>query len=400
MSGDFKFIPLTALLFTVIALAVFAPSRPTSAISGIPAVAANTASATEHQSRNIERRSPIKTAAVVTWKGNHDHRWSNAANWESGHVPGASDVARFAAPSSSGVLVDADSPGAVAGLILEPDYRGTLSLKRDMTVSNDLVLAGGTLNQGNYRLSVSHYRQTGGTFTGGDASLMIQDEATVSGGTLLTSKSMTAQSLTINSPAVVTMAANSKLDLTGDGEPLRGSGLLDVTTNGPNSLEYTGPSTADVTAAAPIKGALGFGDPPRPKITSQPQSFQPQESSLSEASAFSRSGALTLTAREEDPWSAVIDTVNGFAYFGTMTGPGIVVKVRLSDFTRVGALVLNSGENELRCAAIDTANGFAYFGGLSGALVKVRLSDLTRVDGFNAGGPLAAAVIDTASGFA
>jgi hypothetical protein len=90
---------------------------------------------------------------------------------------------------------------------MEPDYDGTLSLKRDLTVSNDLVLAGGTLDQGNYRLSVSHYRQTGGRFTGGDASLIIEYEATVSGGTLLSSKSITAQSLTINSPAVVTMAA-------------------------------------------------------------------------------------------------------------------------------------------------------------------------------------------------
>ena len=33
-----------------------------------------------------------------------------------------------------------------------------------------------------------------------------------------------------------------------------------------------------------------------------------------------------------------------FAYFGTDTDPGRVIKVRLSDFTRVGAVTLNSGE--------------------------------------------------------
>jgi hypothetical protein len=74
--------------------------------------------------------------------------------------------------------------------------------------------------------------------------------------------------------------------------------------------------------------------------------------------------------------------------------------VRLSDFTRVGALVLNSNEQELRCATIDTVNGFAYFGGLNGAIVKIRLSDFTRVDSLNVGGSLAAAVIDMAGGFA
>jgi hypothetical protein len=53
-----------------------------------------------------------------------------------------------------------------------------------------------------------------------------------------------------------------------------------------------------------------------------------------------------------------------------------VVKVRLSDFTRVGSLTLNTGEYGLRSAVIDTANGFAYFGtGTSpGKVVRVDLS--------------------------
>jgi hypothetical protein len=215
-----------------------------------------TLGAADRQFSTIESALPIKAAAVITWKGSQDNRWSNPGNWEGSRVPGTSDVVRFAASSSSEVQVDPDSSGTVASLILEPDYHGTLSLKRDLTVSNELVLSGGTVDQGNYSLSVGHYRQKGGTFTGGDASLTIQYEATLSGGTLLGSKSMTAQSLTINSPAVVTMAANSKLNLTGDGQPLNGDGLLDVTSHGPNSLEYTGLATADVTAAGPLRGAL------------------------------------------------------------------------------------------------------------------------------------------------
>ena len=49
------------------------------------------------------------------------------------------------------------------------------------------------------------------------------------------------------------------------------------------------------------------------------------------------------------------------------------MKVRLSDFTRVGALTLQSGEDWLYSAVIDTANGFAYFGTMTwpGIVVKV-----------------------------
>ena len=375
---DFKLIPLVALLYALITSGVFEPPRQVRPANDSPAVevsAAQTASdtviTTDHQFRTTESRPPIKTAAVVTWLGSQDHRWSNPRNWEGSRVPGSSDVARFTERSNSAVF-DAASPNTVAGLVLEPDYSGTVTLKRDMTVSNDLVLAGGTFNQGNYHLSLSNYRQTGGTCIGGDASLRIQYEATVSGGTLLTSKSMTAQSLTITTPGVVTMAANSKLNLTSDGEPLRGNGLLDVTTNGPNSLEYTGRATVDVTAAGPIQGALSRADPAnlqmpprlrdtrgvlgaetpaRSQMPSWLRSATLPEPSQALPGSFSRSAALTLTANEEYPWAAAIDTVNGFAYFGTLARqtPGIVVKVRLSDFTRVGALVLNAGDDPLRC---------------------------------------------------
>ena len=69
--------------------------------------------------------------------------------------------------------------------------------------------------------------------------------------------------------------------------------------------------------------------------------------------------------------------LNGFAYFGTYTYPGVVVKVRLSNLTRVGAFTLNSGEDRLRSAVIDQPNGFAYFGTLtdSDKIIKVDLFD-------------------------
>ncbi len=101
----------------------------------------------------------------------------------------------------------------------------------------------------------------------------------------------------------------------------------------------------------------------------------------------------------------MIDATGGFAYFGTGTWPGIVVKVRLSNFSRVGALPLNAGENNLDSAVIDPTGGFAYFGtGTSpGRVVKVRLSDFNRVGvlTLNAGEDyLSSAVIDPTGGFA
>jgi len=98
----------------------------------------------------------------------------------------------------------------------------------------------------------------------------------------------------------------------------------------------------------------------------------------------------------------VIDPVGGFAYFGTSTtaGPGAIVKVRLSDLTRVGSLVLSAEDDAPRSAVIDTAGGFAYFGSYDGDIIKVRLSDFTRVGSIETGTGFAAAVIDTDNGFA
>jgi len=94
------------------------------------------------------------------------------------------------------------------------------------------------------------------------------------------------------------------------------------------------------------------------------------------ANAQTRVGALTLKPGENNLSSAVIDATNGFAYFGTVTSPGMVVKVKLADFSRVGALTLNPGEDLLQSAVIDAAKGFAYFGTdtFPGIVVKVNVA--------------------------
>ncbi len=111
--------------------------------------------------------------------------------------------------------------------------------------------------------------------------------------------------------------------------------------------------------------------------------------------------------------SAVIDTTSGYAYFGTDTYPGRVIKIDLGEGwdppERIGALILNSGENYLRCAVIDSDAASAYFGTKTspGKVVKIHLGNgsdpPTRVDAItlNSGeNHLTSAVIDPADGYA
>lgn len=99
---------------------------------------------------------------------------------------------------------------------------------------------------------------------------------------------------------------------------------------------------------------------------------------LAGASQMERIGAVTFEPSETNPQSLITD--GEFAYVGTRTSPGRVVKVRLSDMTRVATLTLNAGENVLYSAVTDGV--FGYFGTDTspGRVVKVRLSDMTRVD--------------------
>jgi hypothetical protein len=102
-------------------------------------------------------------------------------------------------------------------------------------------------------------------------------------------------------------------------------------------------------------------------------------------SDFTREAALTLNDAEEGLVSAVLDASAGYAYFGTGTTPGQVVKVRLSDFTRAGALSLNPGERLLYTAVLDATTGYAYFGTgtTPGRVLKVAL-DKNQKDVVNA----------------
>lgn len=126
-----------------------------------------------------------------------------------------------------------------------------------------------------------------------------------------------------------------------------------------------------------------------------------------------RVGAVELNEEEYMLYSAVIDPAAGYAYFGTGSYPGRVVKVALGSGSnppsRVGALQLNAGEDRLMSAVIDPAAGYAWFGTASypGRVVKMALGSgsnpPSRVGAvtLNSGEDfLAGAVIDPAGGYA
>src|SRR2546427_12525512 len=98
--------------------------------------------------------------------------------------------------------------------------------------------------------------------------------------------------------------------------------------------------------------------------------------------AFGRMGGLTLPPREVDFAAAVNDSAGGFAYFGTLTSPGVVVKVDLATFAVVGSLTLASGEDHLTSAVIDPADAVAHAGTdtAPGLVVNVELSDCARLE--------------------
>jgi len=131
-------------------------------------------------------------------------------------------------------------------------------------------------------------------------------------------------------------------------------------------------------------------------------------------SDFQRTQELQIPNLNGSTSASVIDTNHGFAYLGIITlifpqPPAQILRADLSASQISGNITLNAGENFINSAFIDVANGFAYFtvygvaGGTPHEIIKVRLSDFTRVatltlaadDG--APGP---SVIDTKAGYA
>lgn len=127
-----------------------------------------------------------------------------------------------------------------------------------------------------------------------------------------------------------------------------------------------------------------------------------------EVQHFFRDGALTLETDEYLLTSALIDPDGRYAYFGTSTPPGQLIKIDLETMERVDSIVMDEqgyGEDFLFSALIDPDGRYAYFGtgGYPGKVVKVDLQTFERVgaiDLWSGEDVLRAAVMDPAGDFA
>ena len=174
--------------------------------------------------------------------------------------------------------------------------------------------------------------------------------------TLASSVTLALNTLTIgSSSAKVILGTNGKLTLNGNGTPLTGSGTLDTSTNTPNTVEYMGQGTTNITAAGPV--ASGYSN-----LTVDP-------------AGFSRRDSLTMSSGDKIRGS-LSESVDGFGYFTTWNG--YIIKVRLSDFTAVAAI--STGLLWIDKQVI-LVNGYLYLVSMDSPaqMAKVRLSDFTVI---------------------
>lgn len=126
-----------------------------------------------------------------------------------------------------------------------------------------------------------------------------------------------------------------------------------------------------------------------------------------------RVGSVTLGEGEDSLFTGVIDATAGYAYFGTFTTPAKVIKIALGEGdeppSRVGSLALDPSESPLFCSVIDPAQGYAWFGTRTapGHVIKIALgggnSLPTRAGAASlefAEANLRSAVIDPEAGYA
>ncbi len=161
----------------------------------------------------------------------------------------------------------------------------------------------------------------------------------------------------------------------------------------------------DVTGHTLVDRSLRFSDPAAGNST-------PGSTNYPNA-GMTRLGKATFDITESLVTCMVVDSVNGYAYCGTYTAPGRVIKIKLGNGNdppvRIGGIMLNTGEDYLTRAVIDETSGYAYFGTLTSPakLVKVKLGAgdtlPTRIGvvTLNSGeNNVGAAVIDPNNGYA
>lgn len=104
--------------------------------------------------------------------------------------------------------------------------------------------------------------------------------------------------------------------------------------------------------------------------------------------------------------SGAIDSINGYAYFGTYESPAKIIKVDLEINNIEDIVILEEGEEFLTTALIDQIRGYIYFGTNTnqGKVIRVDLDDLLKIDSVqldnSKNGYFLTSIIDTKRGYA
>ena len=124
----------------------------------------------------------IALAASVTWDGEGaDDNWSTAANWSGDAAPGAADTALFDGTGQTDAILDSSFGGTVSRLQTTAAFTGTITVRKNLTINENLLMSGGTLNANtsNYTLTVKgSWVNEGGTFTAGTGTVLFTGTGT------------------------------------------------------------------------------------------------------------------------------------------------------------------------------------------------------------------------------
>lgn len=249
LSSEQRWADRSVLLCCLLALlTLFAPATMPAAQAAIPASTADTEALPAWVVPPIGYADVSHTAY---WTGRGaDTRWSNAANWSDGRVPGQNTRVLLAGAQT----IMFDGRTSLAGLLLDTRFTGTLVLAHPLLVAGELRIANGSLLQRAAPVHVAALTQDGGQIRGGSAAFAVDSAARIQAGIWITPGALTvARTLAIGDGATVQLGAHGSLILTGNGEVLTGNGLLDVLSNRPNSVELKGKTSQDLIMAGPSR---------------------------------------------------------------------------------------------------------------------------------------------------
>jgi M6 family metalloprotease-like protein len=228
-----------------------------------------------------------------------------------------------------------------------------------------------TYNNATYGLSISILSKTGNsyqvtiTYAGGGFDFSLSN----SGGISVTPGGSGSNTITVT----LTSGTTQTVTLSASGPPSGASASFNPTSGNPTFTSTCTISTLSSTPAGSYTVTVTGTGGGKTHTTTFTLTVNPSD--------FARVSSMTFQSGENELYSAVIDPSGQYAYFGTWTAPGRVVKIRLSDMTRIGAISLLSGENNLSWGVIDPGGQYAYFGTYTspGRVVKIGLSSFTRV---------------------